>query len=1158
MGIITKGTALLRYRVKMRLISAPIAAIFLVAASFVSEVYADAWFMIPSDFRTETEYLLEGMTLLIFCGLSFWIFSLKRIVRKRTDELEQTKQSLDHIDKALRQTREDLEATRKAIPGIWCELDESGRYLDVRALSEELLFVPEDKLLTCRVCDVMPPETTKIIMDALACAKAVGSDYGRQISLQLKGRERWFEIAVTRKSSEFSSLQCYVLSLRDITKQIFSERRLAHLKNYYSAVLHIIESVARATSESELYADICRIVVDSDLMCMAWVGVEDSANGCIVPIASYGEGTEYLEGIVISTDPELAEGLGITGGAWRDNVVKINNDFYSNPNMVPWRERAEKYGWRSSAAFPIAREHQCHAVLTVYNALPEVFDEEVVTLLATMVNEISIASNHLKAKHALQVSEERSRLLLESVSSGICVLEPGGTLTFINPAAQRMLGYKQSEILNQNFHALVHHSYMNGHSYEQESCPIVATMKDGRPRSNSDDEVFWRKDGLCFPIEYTTHPIIKNGTLIAAVLVFQDTTAKKLAAAELDAHRYHLEELVQVRTTELEHARARAEDAYRAKSVFLANMSHEIYTPMNAILGFAQLLRNEVKESAQVEKVNKVAQSAKHLLGIITDILDLSKIEAESLELEESNFNLVESLEDACSSIKDKAARKKLKQINEFDPKLSGLVVIGDRQRLTQIVSNYLNNAVKFTERGRIILRAVLLAESESSVQLRFEVEDTGIGISTEQQARLFEPFEQGKAMRRYGGTGLGLAISRRLAFLMGGDAGVESTLGQGSIFWFTVTLERGNSAATPQGITADGNNLQLKQKAKILLIEDDTLSQGVVHEFMETVGLFVNVATDIDVALALIQAGHYNLILMNIQIPGLDSLEAIRRIRAFDAAKSIPILVLAEYFTDDDRQRYVQVGVNGFIAKPVDPERLYAEISRWIPATVPEALASSEATGRDNTPFNGSVHRSEEGTTPVLDVDAGLKLFNNNLSSYQRMLRRFAELHGDDASKISSALEEGDRDTAQRYAHSLKSVAASLGALPLQTQARELELTIRDGEPIEQLKSKLSVLENRIIELIKIVATLGPDKGNVTSANSTLPLIKEQVSLLKEQLSADDMRAITTWRDLKPALGEVVGGQTIATLSRLIDDFDFQRALHELNELLQSKSELK
>ncbi len=744
-----------------------------------------------------------------------------------------------------------------------------------------------------------------------------------------------------------------------------------------------------------------------------------------------------------------------------------------------------------------------------------------------------------QAEELIRANEEQNRLLLESANSGIIGVNTLGRVTFANPAAATMLGYSREYLIGRNLHQLIHYAKTEGEHYDAGDCPMVASYTNGQ-RSSAVDEVFWRADGTSFPVEYSTHPIYKAELLTGSVLIFYDVTEKKQVAEQLEQYRHHLEELVEIRTREMEIAVQAAENANRAKSDFLANMSHEIRTPMNAILGMAHLMRKEITDPTQIERLGKINASAKHLLGVINDILDLSKIEAEQMTIEQVPFNVLTTLDHVLSMTRARADEKKLLIHLDYDPRLKTAGFLGDPLRIGQILVNYVGNAIKFTDHGSITLRALWEQEQDGGHRLRFEVHDTGIGMTPEQQARVFDSFVQaeGFTTRKYGGTGLGLAISRRLAQMMGGDVGVTSTIGKGSTFWFTIQLvlyEQELSESILQEI-------DFRHDAKILLVEDNLINQEIAKELLESTGVKVDVAHHGGEAVQMMQDSAYDLVLMDMQMPVMDGLEATRLIRKLPHATHIPILAMTANAFAEDRANCLQAGMNDFITKPVDPERLFATLTRWIPA---------QRKQQDLKLIPPEVRPEQTLEMKVeLNTEAGIKNCNGKQKNYYRLLGRFQELHRDDPERIRQQLALNNLEEARRLAHTLKGVAATLGAEQVMTQAASLEQGIKQGNSVEMLEETINELAQAVISVGITIRDLLSNPFENEELHSTVPWLA-QLETLQKLLLDDDIGSIEAWHEVRPLLEGQVDSGLINAIDQQIKVLDLPGALESLNELL-------
>ncbi|HEY6094756.1 MAG TPA: PAS domain S-box protein [Gallionellaceae bacterium] len=645
-----------------------------------------------------------------------------------------------------------------------------------------------------------------------------------------------------------------------------------------------------------------------------------------------------------------------------------------------------------------------------------------------------------------------------------------------NPAAEQMFGWPASDAVGQHAYELV----VPASAQEQVHSVWMRVLGGGDMLMHSINENVTRS-GRRITCEWFNTPLLnEQGEVYGCMSMVSDITQRKQSEDALIELNERLELRVAERTQELAYSKEMAEAASHAKSEFLANMSHEIRTPMNSVLGMAYLALQTDLTPKQRDYLEKIHHSGEHLLGIINDILDFSKIEAGKLTMEAIDFSVDSVFRKLSTLVADKAHAKGLALSYEIDPAIVPCMR-GDPLRLSQVLLNYLNNAIKFTQRGEIVVRARMDSDAGNSFLLRFEVQDTGIGMSQDEVDKLFQPFHQADSSvtRRFGGTGLGLAISKRLASMMGGEVGVSSHPGTGSLFWVTARFELCNAPAccltdlpNPDQVIPEGQPARAAlMGARVLLADDNLFNQQVACELLQEAGVQVSTASNGQEVLDLLRKQRFDCVLMDVQMPVMDGLEATRRIRSDAALSNLPVLAMTANARAEDKEQCFASGMDDFLIKPLLPDLLYATVGKWVRRS-PQPPARSIPVRPAPTPAPRHTSRMQlehrlAGDPEVIDLSVLAQMVNDDPKKIRKFAAKFLETADKGMTEIVTALDQADFLTLAAVGHRIKAAARTVGAMGFADLCQELEQhendLARSSELVSQQQALLELIRARI-----------------------------------------------------------------------------------------------
>ena len=587
---------------------------------------------------------------------------------------------------------------------------------------------------------------------------------------------------------------------------------------------------------------------------------------------------------------------------------------------------------------------------------------------------------------------------------------------------------------------------------------------------------------------------------------------------------------------ELTDAKDAAEQATRAKSLFVANMSHEIRTPLNAVTGFCHLAERTQLDAKQRGYLTSIRKATDLLLGVINNILDFSKLDAGKLELDEVDFSVAAMVSDLLDMFGVLADRKGLALDAHVGDEVPD-AVLGDEHRIKQVLTNLIGNALKFTEEGRVKLSVDVVEMKDADLLLRFEVSDTGIGISASAIECLFQSFTQADSSitRKHGGTGLGLAISRSLVELMGGEIGVNSEPDQGSQFWFTVRLAAatGPVLKRPQKRTT----ATVRRGAKVLVVDDNNINRRIMVELLDALGIRADVASDGAEALVAVDNKSFDLVLMDLQMPNMDGYEATARLRERFDAQQLPIIAMTAHGREEDKVKCLSAGMNAHLPKPIDPAELASVLGHWLAVSSPGGIEGARLGWPEEL--------------PGLHVAAGLARAGHKPGLYRQLLAEFAQDHGGSAQRLQQSVDAGDSVVAARIAHNLKGTAANLGARTLEQSLQSFERAQREHLDVaEALEGVQAALE----EVLKSIGELSPVERDASVSGVDERAVPRLIEALDTSLREGNFEAAQRLDALTAALGGR-NADELGVLSQAVRAFDFAAARAALRKLHESLS---
>ncbi|MBU1978994.1 MAG: PAS domain S-box protein [Gammaproteobacteria bacterium] len=1091
-------------------------------------------------------------------------------------------------------TRNQLEATIDAIPDLLFELGLDGTYHDIRAQHPDLLAAPANNLIGKKVLDVLPPEAADIVMQALQEAHKNGQSHGQQFELPLPAGDSWFELSVSRKNTAPGQEPRFIMLSRDITARKQMEQSLQHERDFASSLVNtapvivlLLDAQGLIEYVNPYFEQLTGYRLD-EVKGKEWFRTllpardqdkiralflqsahDEPTRGNINPVVTrsgeeleiewYDQTMKDAQGQVISV---LATGQDVTARRSMELALNISVERLNEAQYIAqlgnWELdlQKDKLIWSDEIfrLFEIDRNQFGATYAAFLNAIhPD--DRDLVNQAYThsletrmpyeITHRLRMSDGRIKWVHercesnfdtegkplrsigtvqditGRMQSEMEYQAILKTTLDCFWICDMQGRFQDVNDAYCKLIGYSREELLTMTIADVEVIETL-----EETKAHLEKVINTGSDRFET---LHRRKDGSQLDFEVSVNFMPEAGGRM--VVFLRDITLRKLEEGIL---------------TE---ARLAAEAANKAKSEFLANMSHEIRTPMNAILGLTQLVLDTELTHRQQDFLKKAHSSARSLLGILNDILDFSKIEAGHMGIEQVPFRLQESLEQVADLFGAQAEEKGAELLFEVAPDVPA-EILGDPLRLSQVLTNLVGNAVKFTERGEIRIKVEVVERNPATQRLRFSVRDTGIGLSSGQAERLFQAFTQAdnSTTRKYGGTGLGLAICKQLVGLMGGEISVSSVEGQGSTFFFTIQagVASSHSKLAQASAPADAvESPQSLQGVRVLLVEDNALNRLMAAEFLERRGASLTLAAHGGEAVERVKSETFDAVLMDLHMPVMDGLEAARLIRELPQGKSLPIIAMTAAVLPEDRDRSAAVGMVDFIAKPIAPEDMIRVLLKWGKTRRSKQAFFTFA----SSPLGERIEVRDAlpPSLPGFDLEMALRRLDGNRNLLARLLLGFAGAQSGALAQLDALVQAGDNAQAAILLHTLKGVAANLGAVALAEATRQLEKEVKAGSELsamqgfaDALTAALDAINTHFAPVQSAAGEHAVDREVLAQVlNRLTPYLQERELIPVELVESLHSLARSNWPD-----------KALARLIRQVDHFDHDGALASVVQL--------